>query len=194
VSFPSALVARLWTACSAASLFGTHSPRCSHSCRRDDVTVYQRRYVYVSLLTSKLVSYAVYAVYGEYRTGKTQLAHTMSVIAQLPPDLGGASGKVRIHAIQSVGKASLLFHRLHTSIRKANKCFPFCASIITDAPSGTFRPDRIRSIAERFGVDGDMALENILYGTFSKTVACGSFANDVSARAFNSEHQVRTIF
>ena len=30
---------------------------------------------------------------------------------------------------------------------------------------GTFRPDRIRSIAERFGVNGDMALENILYGT-----------------------------
>ena len=30
---------------------------------------------------------------------------------------------------------------------------------------GTFRPDRIRSIAERFGVDGSMALENILYGT-----------------------------
>lgn len=29
---------------------------------------------------------------------------------------------------------------------------------------GTFRPDRIRSIAERFGVDGNMALENILYG------------------------------
>ena len=29
---------------------------------------------------------------------------------------------------------------------------------------GTFRPDRIRSIADRFGVNGDMALENILYG------------------------------
>jgi hypothetical protein len=29
---------------------------------------------------------------------------------------------------------------------------------------GTFRPDRIRSIAERFGVSGDAALENILYG------------------------------
>lgn len=36
------------------------------------------------------------AVYGEFRTGKTQLAHTMSVVAQLPPDLGGASGKVRL--------------------------------------------------------------------------------------------------
>jgi len=34
------------------------------------------------------------AVYGEFRTGKTQLAHTMSVVAQLPSDLGGASGKV----------------------------------------------------------------------------------------------------
>jgi hypothetical protein len=32
--------------------------------------------------------------------------------------------------------------------------------------SGTFRPDRIRSIADRFGVDGNMALENILYGIF----------------------------
>ncbi|KAF8480144.1 Rad51-domain-containing protein [Russula ochroleuca] len=74
-------------------------------------------------------------VYGEYRTGKTQLAHTMSVMTQLPPDFGGAAGKVR-----------------------------------------TFRPDRIRSIADRFGVNGDMALENILY-----------------ARAFNSEHQMELI-
>ena len=32
-------------------------------------------------------------VYGEFRTGKTQLAHTMSVVCQLPPDMGGAAGK-----------------------------------------------------------------------------------------------------
>lgn len=37
-------------------------------------------------------------VYGEFRTGKTQLAHTMSVVAQLPPDMGGASGKASICA------------------------------------------------------------------------------------------------
>ncbi|KAK7059207.1 hypothetical protein VNI00_001834 [Paramarasmius palmivorus] len=36
------------------------------------------------------------SVYGEFRTGKTQLAHTMSVVAQLPPDLGGASGKMEL--------------------------------------------------------------------------------------------------
>ncbi|OCL09792.1 DMC1 protein, partial [Glonium stellatum] len=33
-------------------------------------------------------------VFGEYRCGKTQLSHTMSIIAQLPKDLGGAEGKV----------------------------------------------------------------------------------------------------
>ena len=34
------------------------------------------------------------SVYGEFRTGKTQLSHTLSVIAQLPEDMGGAGGKV----------------------------------------------------------------------------------------------------
>ncbi|SJL06265.1 probable Meiotic recombination protein dmc1 [Armillaria ostoyae] len=94
-----------------------------------------------SLGVGGIMSQSVSEVYGEYRTGKTQLAHTMSVVAQLPPDLGGASGKV--------------------------------AYIDTE---GTFRPDRIKSIADRFGVDGNMALENILY-----------------ARAFNSEHQMELI-
>lgn len=38
----------------------------------------------------------------------------------------------------------------------------------------TFRGERIRSIAERFGLDPDAVLDNIVY-----------------ARAFNHEHQVR---
>lgn len=33
-------------------------------------------------------------VFGEFRCGKTQLSHTMSVVAQLPKDMGGAEGKV----------------------------------------------------------------------------------------------------
>jgi RecA/RadA recombinase len=41
------------------------------------------------------VTHSLHPVYGEFRTGKTQLAHTMSVVAQLPPEMGGASGKVR---------------------------------------------------------------------------------------------------
>lgn len=57
---------------------------------------------------------------------------------------------------------------------------------------GTFRPDRIRSIADRFGVNGDMALENILYGVLRTVLPI--FHRILSlvlpARAFNSEHQV----
>lgn len=34
-------------------------------------------------------------VYGEFRTGKTQLAHTLCITAQLPIDIGGGEGKVR---------------------------------------------------------------------------------------------------
>ncbi|KAG6380847.1 Rad51-domain-containing protein [Boletus reticuloceps] len=94
-----------------------------------------------AILGGGIMSQSITEVYGEFRTGKTQMAHTMCVVAQLPPELGGASGKV--------------------------------AYIDTE---GTFRPDRIRSIADRFGVDGTMALENILY-----------------ARAFNSEHQMELI-
>ncbi len=36
--------------------------------------------------------------------------------------------------------------------------------------AGTFRPDRIKSIADRFGVNGDMALENILYGALASAI------------------------
>lgn len=41
---------------------------------------------------------------------------------------------------------------------------------------GTFRPERVAQIAERFEVDADAALENILY-----------------ARAMNSEHQMELL-
>ncbi|KAL2832277.1 Rad51-domain-containing protein [Aspergillus pseudoustus] len=86
-------------------------------------------------------SMSISEVFGEFRCGKTQLSHTMSVVAQLPKDMGGAEGKV--------------------------------AYIDTE---GTFRPERIGQIAERFGVDPDSAKENIAY-----------------ARALNSEHQLELL-
>lgn len=80
-------------------------------------------------------------VFGEFRTGKTQLSHTLCVTAQLSKDLGGGEGKV--------------------------------AYIDTE---GTFRPERIKSIAERFGMDPISCLENISY-----------------VRALNSEHQHEVV-
>ncbi|KAL1932011.1 hypothetical protein VTP01DRAFT_9067 [Rhizomucor pusillus] len=94
-----------------------------------------------ALLGGGIQSMSITEVFGEYRTGKTQLAHTLCVQVQLPAHMGGASSKA--------------------------------AYIDTE---GTFRPDRIRAIAERFGVDPEMALDNI-----------------VIARAWNSDHQMDLI-
>lgn len=97
--------------------------------------------VFLTESNSGFQSMSISEVYGEFRCGKTQLSHTMSVVAQLPKEMGGAEGKV--------------------------------AYIDTE---GTFRPERISQIAERFGVDPDSALENIAY-----------------ARALNSEHQLELL-
>ena len=32
-------------------------------------------------------------VFGEFRTGKTQMAHTLCVQVQMPPESGGANGR-----------------------------------------------------------------------------------------------------
>ncbi|KAF2112125.1 meiotic recombination protein-like protein dmc1 [Lophiotrema nucula] len=97
-------------------------------------------------------------VFGEFRCGKTQLAHTMSVIAQLPKDLGGAEGKVAYIGM------SLIIDQMDAMLT---------ANADTE---GTFRPERIAQIAERFGVDPETAQDNITY-----------------ARAVNSEHQMELL-
>jgi len=37
---------------------------------------------------------AITEAFGEFRTGKTQLGHTLCVVAQLPIAMGGGNGKV----------------------------------------------------------------------------------------------------
>ncbi|KAJ6324108.1 hypothetical protein OIU76_011417 [Salix suchowensis] len=70
---------------------------------------------------------AITEAFGEFRSGKTQLAHTLCVSTQLPTQMHGGNGKV--------------------------------AYIDTE---GTFRPDRIVPIAERFGMDPGAVLDNIV--------------------------------
>lgn len=48
----------------------------------------------VLTISSGFESGSINEVFGEFRCGKTQLAHTLAVIAQLPKDQGGAGGKV----------------------------------------------------------------------------------------------------
>lgn len=93
------------------------------------------------LLGGGVQSMSITEAFGEFRTGKTQLSHTLCVTCQLPTSQGGACGKA--------------------------------AYIDTE---GTFRPERIKSIAERFNIDPETTLENISV-----------------ARAYNSEHQMSLL-
>ena len=80
-------------------------------------------------------------LFGEFRTGKSQLCHTLCVTCQLPVEQGGGEGKAMF--------------------------------IDTE---GTFRPERLVQIAQRFGLNGEEVMDN---------VAC--------ARAYNSDHQTQLL-
>eukprot|EP00769_Ergobibamus_cyprinoides_P000446 gnl/Ergobibamus_cyprinoides/1444.p1 GENE.gnl/Ergobibamus_cyprinoides/1444~~gnl/Ergobibamus_cyprinoides/1444.p1 ORF type:complete len:297 (+),score=81.35 gnl/Ergobibamus_cyprinoides/1444:47-892(+) len=73
------------------------------------------------LLGGGIESMSISEVFGEYRTGKTQLCHTMAVTAQ------------------HIGK------------------------VIYIDTEGTFRPERLTPIVERFGFDISTVLDNIIY-------------------------------
>lgn len=80
-------------------------------------------------------------IYGEFRTGKTQICHTLCVTCQLPVERGGGEGK----------------------------------AMYVDT-EGTFRPQRLTQIADRFGMNADDVLDNVAY-----------------ARAHNAEHQQQLL-
>nr|CAG4641003.1 EOG090X0906 [Eulimnadia texana] len=89
------------------------------------------------LLGGGMETGSITEIFGEFRTGKTQLCHTLAVTCQLPIDMGGGEGK--------------------------------CLYIDTE---GTFRPERLLAVAERYGLSGPDVLDNVAY-----------------ARAYNSDHQ-----
>ena len=94
-----------------------------------------------TLLGGGFESTSITELFGEFRTGKTQICHTLCVTCQLPKKDGGGEGK----------------------------------AIYIDT-EGTFRPEKLASIAERFGLDPKEAIENVFY-----------------ARAYNSDHQNRLL-
>ncbi|CAK7890703.1 DNA repair protein Rad51p [[Candida] anglica] len=94
-----------------------------------------------TLLGGGIETGSITEVFGEFRTGKSQLCHTLAVTCQLPIDMGGGEGK--------------------------------CLYIDTE---GTFRPIRLVSIAQRYGLNPDDCLDNVAY-----------------ARAYNAEHQLQLL-
>jgi len=93
------------------------------------------------LLQGGIETGSITEIFGEFRTGKTQLCHQFCVTCQLPVDCGGAEGKAMY--------------------------------IDTE---GTFRPERLLAIAERYGLNGQEVLDNVAY-----------------ARAYTSDHQTQLL-
>lgn len=94
-----------------------------------------------ALLQGGIETGSITEIFGEFRTGKTQLCHTLAVTCQLPIDSGGGEGK--------------------------------CLYIDTE---GTFRPERLLAVAERYGLSGQDVLDNVAY-----------------ARAYNTDHQLQLL-
>ena len=83
-----------------------------------------------TLLQGGIETGSITELFGEFRTGKTQLCHTLCVTCQMPVDQGGGEGK----------------------------------ALFIDT-EGTFRPERLVAIAERFGLNRewhrlDLALQS----------------------------------
>ncbi|MBE0516709.1 MAG: DNA repair and recombination protein RadA [Methanophagales archaeon] len=94
-----------------------------------------------SLLGGGLETQAITEFYGEFGSGKTQIAHQLAVNVQLPVETGGLNGSV----------------------------------IIIDTEN-TFRPERIKNMAEGVALDSAEVLKNIHV-----------------ARAYNSNHQILLV-
>ena len=110
------------------------------------------------LLGGGIESMSITEAFGEFRTGKTQLAHTLCVTTQLPKEKGGGNGKV----------------------------------IYIDT-EGTFRPERIIKIAERFGLDGEESLDNIRYARGYTVEHLITLLNYAAALMMESPHSLLII-
>eukprot|EP00808_Paulinella_micropora_P025294 g2665.t1 len=93
------------------------------------------------LLEGGIETGSITEIFGEFRTGKTQLCHTLCVTCQLGLEQGGGEGKAMY--------------------------------IDTE---GTFRPKRLVSISQKFGLEPQAVLDNVAY-----------------ARAYNSDHQSKLL-
>lgn len=80
-----------------------------------------------TILGGGMETSSITELFGEFRTGKTQLAHTLCVTSQLSFQMKGGQGKV----------------------------------IYIDT-EGNFRPERITAISERFGLEVNQTLDNII--------------------------------
>ncbi|CBY38360.1 unnamed protein product [Oikopleura dioica] len=112
-----------------------------HKARSEMVRITTGSKEFDRMLAGGIETGSITELFGEFRTGKSQLCMTLAVTAQLPVDLGGGEGK----------------------------------ALYIDT-EGTFRPERLLAISERYGLSGKDVLDNVAV-----------------ARAFSTDHQMTML-
>lgn len=125
----------------------------------------------LSRLLGGIETGAITELIGEFRTGKSQLCHTLAVTCQVRPRVACLSP----HRVARLTSNQLPAFACHLQLPSAmgggeGKCL----YIDTE---GTFRPTRVLAVAERFGLDGQEVLDNIAYAR-SVPTAPSSVASD----------------
>jgi len=160
-----------------------------HQRRADMISITTGSKELDTLLGGGLETGSITEIFGEFRTGKTQLCHTLAVTCQLPLDMGGGEGKClyidtegtfrpeRLLSITEIfgefrtGKTQLC-HTLAVTCQLPLDMGGGEGKCLYIDTEGTFRPERLLAVAERYGLNGEEVLDNVAY-----------------ARAYNSDHQ-----
>lgn len=132
---------KIMAECAKLVPMGFTSAVAYHEARKEIVMVTTGSREVDKLLGGGIETGSITELFGEFRTGKSQLCHTLCVTCQLPISQGGAEGM----------------------------------ALYIDT-EGTFRPERLVAVAERYKLDPQDVLAN---------VAC--------ARAFNTDHQQQLL-
>lgn len=132
---------KIMAECAKLVPMGFTSAVAYHEARKEIVMVTTGSREVDKVLGGGIETGSITELFGEFRTGKSQLCHTLCVTCQLPISQGGAEGM----------------------------------ALYIDT-EGTFRPERLVAVAERYKLDPEDVLAN---------VAC--------ARAFNTDHQQQLL-
>lgn len=132
---------RIMAECAKLVPMGFTSAVAYHEARKEIIMITTGSKEVDKLLGGGMETGSITELFGEFRTGKSQLCHTLCVTCQLPISQGGAEGM----------------------------------ALYIDT-EGTFRPERLVAVAERYKLDPQDVLAN---------VAC--------ARAFNTDHQQQLL-
>lgn len=111
------------------------------------------------LLGGGIETGSITELFGEFRTGKTQICHTLAVTCQVSSE-------------KYLNYCQCLIEILQLPI-ESNGGEGKCLYIDTE---GTFRPERLLAVAERYNMSGQDVLDNVAY-----------------ARAYNTDHQTQLL-